>query len=113
MVPFDLSSLQKVLEFSDRESGVRCARCMKVCSGETLRFNDQLFHANCLICLGKYTKLMHILISVFVRHFISRVIHQFSFGAENYMFEIRVIVLSQRRTNSARENKLFPLIYRD
>lgn len=35
----------------DRESGVRCARCMKVCTGETLRFNDQLFHANCLVCL--------------------------------------------------------------
>ncbi|XP_078358160.1 actin-binding LIM protein 3-like isoform X2 [Oculina patagonica] len=35
----------------DRESAIRCARCMKVCNGETLRFNDQLFHANCLVCL--------------------------------------------------------------
>lgn len=35
----------------DRDSATRCARCMKLCNGETLRYNDKLFHANCLVCL--------------------------------------------------------------
>lgn len=35
----------------DREASNRCARCKKGCSGESLRFNDKLFHANCLVCL--------------------------------------------------------------
>lgn len=35
----------------DRESSLRCFRCRKVCAGESLRVNDQLFHADCLVCL--------------------------------------------------------------
>lgn len=35
----------------DWETANRCVRCKNVCSGETLRFNDKLFHANCLVCL--------------------------------------------------------------
>lgn len=34
----------------DRDAAIRCARCKNVCSGETLRFDDKLFHANCLVC---------------------------------------------------------------
>lgn len=35
----------------DRTSDVRCGRCREICSGETLRSGDRLFHANCLVCL--------------------------------------------------------------
>lgn len=45
--------LSDVLYLLDRESSLRCFRCRKVCAGESLLVNDQLFHADCLVCLGK------------------------------------------------------------
>ena len=73
---FDLFSLQ-ILEFSDRDSATRCARCMKLCNGETLRYNDKLFHANCLVCLGMYCRTVSKFLSSQLRearHFIHRVL---------------------------------------
>ena len=107
MVRFDLFSLQKVLQFSDRESAVRCARCMKVCTGETLRFNDQLFHANCLVCLGMYPKSPAYFNRSFCPPFGIACHSSIFIRKENYMFEIHVILLSEIRTNSSCENGLF------
>lgn len=112
----DLFSLQKVLEYSDREATVRCGRCMKVCTGETLRYNDQLFHAKCLVCLGKCQKRTHIFLAIFLRHSVSlriacHLIH--SFGTEIYMFEIHVIFLSVIWTKSGRGQVVFTAILRD
>lgn len=110
MVRFDLFSLQKVLGFSDRESAIYCARCMKVCIGETLRFNDQLFHANCLVCLGMYEKYAHIFHLNFCRAFSCIACHINSFGTEICIIEIHVIFLSVARANSACENGILTVI---
>lgn len=94
---FDLFSLLQILGFSDRASDVRCGRCREICSGETLRFGDRLFHANCLLCLGMFKNYWEIsliklsprviLFSVACRSFSSLVI----FGTKIFMFEIHII----------------------
>lgn len=43
------------LRFLTGEADVFCWKCRKPCSGEILKFNEHIFHSDCLTCRGKNT----------------------------------------------------------